>query len=199
MQLKVTNFRFFFIEKKPKIFYADLQATANGIRQDFKSALDKYNKYQQEQISSTKVQISRPKAREQIENGNIQSQMRYPAEDIRFKNKPQTQNTPIIAPAPLVSDAYQDEDDEEAQQSEKSNSTPITQCKSADHLSSYICLILALPIIDIETPLLNVGDDFQALVSIAVNPSYFFVQNTLYTHDLERLAQSMKYSLNLIE
>ena len=41
-------------------------------------------------------------------------------------------------------------------------------------------------------PLLNVGDDFQALVSIAINPSYFFVQNTLYTNELEQLAQSMK-------
>ena len=55
-----------------------------------------------------------------------------------------------------------------------------------------LIFISALPIIDIETPLLNVGEDFQALVSIAVNPSYFFVQNTLYTHDLEKLAQSMK-------
>ncbi|CAF4351216.1 unnamed protein product, partial [Adineta steineri] len=52
-------------------------------------------------------------------------------------------------------------------------------------------LISAAPIIDIETPLLQVGEDFQALVSIAVNPSYFFVQNTLHTHDLEQLAQSM--------
>ncbi len=53
-------------------------------------------------------------------------------------------------------------------------------------------LLFILSAIDIETPLLNVGEDFQALVSIAVNPSYFFVQNTLFTHDLEKLAQSMK-------
>jgi hypothetical protein len=96
--------------------------------------------------------------------------MRYPAEDIRFKNKPPSQN--IIQPIPLVSNAYQDDDDDE-EENEQIN-PPI------------------IPSIDIETPLLNVGEDFQALVSIAVNPSYFFVQNTLYTHDLEKLAQSMK-------
>lgn len=57
----------------------------------------------------------------------------------------------------------------------------------------FLIVLLIILAVDIETPLLNVGDDFQALVSIAVNPSYFFVQNTLYTHDLETLAQSMKY------
>ena len=69
---------------------------------------------------------------------------------------------------PLVSDVYQDESEDDCP-------TPI----------SY-------PTIDIETPLFNVGEDFQALVSIAVNPSYFFLQNTFYTRDLEKLAQSMK-------
>jgi hypothetical protein len=104
--------------------------------------------------------------------------MRYPAEDIRFKNKPQPQNVPpipVVQQVPLVSNVYQDDDDdEEEEKNEQINNPPI-------------------PAIDIETPLLNVGEDFQAIVSIAVNPSYFFVQNTLYTHDLEKLAQSMKY------
>jgi len=149
--------------------YLDLQTTANGIRQDFKSALEKYNKYQQEKTSSTKPSV----IREKIPSTNIERPMRYPAEDIRFKNKPPSQN--IIQQSPLVSNAYQDDDDddEEEEQHEQIN-VPI------------------IPPIDIETPLLNVGEDFQALVSIAVNPSYFFVQNTLYTHDLEKLAQSMK-------
>jgi hypothetical protein len=180
--------------------YLDLQSTANGIRQDFKFALDKYNKYQQEKLSSTKpkqspIQPLIPKPREKIENGNTERQMRYPAEDIRFKNKPPIQtNLPIsVTPqAPLVSNVYQDDDDDD-QQSEKSNNTPIVQCKSNQFCALlFRILILALPLIDIETPLLNVGEDFQALVSIAVNPSYFFVQNTLFTHDLEKLAQSMK-------
>ena len=102
-----------------------LQTTANGIRDDFQSAL---KKYQQEKTVP----------------------VRFPAEDIRFKGK-----TPIVL--------YQDESEDEC-------STPV----------------------DIETPLFNVGEDFQALVSIAVNPSYFFLQNTFYTRDLEKLAQSMK-------
>lgn len=103
--------------------------------------------------------------------------MRYPAEDIRFKNKPTTQKVPIptvpvVQQVPLVSNVYRDDDDEEDGDEED--------------------VIENEPKIDIETPLLNVGEDFQAIVSIAVNPSYFFVQNTAYTHDLEQLAQSMK-------
>ncbi|CAF3353793.1 unnamed protein product [Rotaria socialis] len=178
---------------------ANLQTTANGIRQDFKSALDKYQKYQEEKILSAKTngqtvmpnvnrtqnsnvsrdQISSPK----IQNGNTDRPIRYPAEDIRFKNKPIQQEIvqpiPVVQQVPLVSNVYQDdddEDDEELAEHNNNNNTPIDQ---------------TLPIVDIETVLLNVGEDFQALVSIAVNPSYFFVQNTLYTHDLERLAQSM--------
>jgi hypothetical protein len=158
--------KIFFLIFFLSLSYLDLQATANGIRQDFKSALEKYNKYQQEKISSTKPAV----IREKIPSTNTERPMRYPAEDIRFKNKPPSQN--IIQPIPLVSNAYQDDDDDE-EENEQIN-PPI------------------IPSIDIETPLLNVGEDFQALVSIAVNPSYFFVQNTLYTHDLEKLAQSMK-------
>ncbi|CAF3524065.1 unnamed protein product [Rotaria socialis] len=45
--------------------------------------------------------------------------------------------------------------------------------------------------VDTETSLFNVGEDFQALVSIVVDSSYFFVQNTLCTCDLEKCAQTM--------
>lgn len=144
---------FFYLKKKKIIFgYSDLQATANGIRQDFKSALDKYNKYQQEKHSSTKSNVLPPapppipnpsKPREKIENGNLEKQMRYPAEDIRFKNKPQPQTTvpiPVIPQVPLVSNIYQDEDDEE-EQSEKSNNTPIAQCKSNNRFLFNITFI----------------------------------------------------------
>ncbi|CAF4252633.1 unnamed protein product, partial [Rotaria sp. Silwood2] len=179
---------------------ANLQTTANGIRQDFKSALDKYNKYQQEKLLSNKTNISITQplipninrsqnntiiSREKnlsskIQNGNIERPIRYPAEDIRFKNKPQQENIvpiSVVQQVPLVSNFYQDDDDENDDElTEHNNSTTISQ---------------PLSIVDIETLLLNVGEDFQALVSIAVNPSYFFVQNTLYTHDLEKLAQSM--------
>ncbi|CAF3950478.1 unnamed protein product [Rotaria sordida] len=181
----------------------NLQTTANGIRQDFKSALDKYNKYQQEKLllNKTNTSITQPSISKinrsqqnniisqeknlsstKIQNGNIEQRpIRYPAEDIRFKNKPQQENIvpiPVTQQIPLVSNVYQDDDEDEDDDAltEQNNSTPISQ---------------SLPIIDIETLLLNVGEDFQALVSIAVNPSYFFVQNTLYTHDLEKLAQSM--------
>jgi hypothetical protein len=172
--------------------YLDLQVTANGIRQDFKSALDKYNKYQQEQILSTKPMVQR----EKVSSTNIERPMRYPAEDIRFKNKPQPQHVvpiPIVQQAPLVSNVYQDDDDEEEEEeNEQNNNPPIIPRKSRMN-EIFLNLFFLISAIDIETPLLNVGEDFQALVSIAVNPSYFFVQNTLYTHDLEKLAQSMKY------
>ena len=51
-----------------------------------------------------------------IQNGNNERQLRYPAEDIRLKNKSQTQNVvpiPIVQQVPLVSNAYQDDDDDE--------------------------------------------------------------------------------------
>ncbi|CAF3670362.1 unnamed protein product [Rotaria sp. Silwood1] len=178
---------------------ANLQTTANGIRQDFKSALDKYNKYQQEKLLTNQTNISMTQSviqnlnrsqnnnnmiREKnsslkTQNGNIERPIRYPAEDIRFKNKPQQENIisiPVVQQVPLVSNVYQDDDEDDEELTEHNNSTPISQSVST---------------VDIETLLLNVGEDFQALVSIAVNPSYFFVQNTLYTHDLEKLAQSM--------
>jgi hypothetical protein len=75
-------------------------------------------------------------------------------------------NKPVVA---LVSDAYQDDEESSDDQGK--------------------------PSIDIETTLLNVGEDFRALVSIAVNPSYFFVQNTTFTRELEKLAQSMKIDM----
>jgi hypothetical protein len=112
----------------------NLQATANGIRQDFKSALEKYNKYQQEKVLSTKPTIpppppppliqDNPVTREKI---NLERPMRYPAEDIRFKNQPQPQNVvPIPQVAPLVSNAYQDDDDDDdEEQSEQDNHSPI--------------------------------------------------------------------------
>jgi hypothetical protein len=131
-----------------------LQETANGIREDFKSAIDKYNKYQQEKVLSTKpnipisqtfmpntshvqnTNVSRTPIEKlplaKIENGNIEKQMRYPAEDIRFKNKPLTQNVvsiPVMQQAPLVSNTYQDDDDDEVQ-SEQNDDLPVIQCKS---------------------------------------------------------------------
>ncbi|CAF1317742.1 unnamed protein product [Adineta ricciae] len=152
----------------------NLQVSAHGIRQDFKTALEKYNKYQEEQVRSTQEPIRMEN--KPIQNGNNERQLRYPAEDIRLKNKPQTQNVvpiPVVQQVPLVSNAYQDDDDDD--DDEQSDDTTDNQ----------------VPLIEIETPMLNVGEDFQALVSIAVNPSYFFVQNTAFTHDLEKLAQSM--------
>lgn len=50
--------------------------------------------------------------------------MRYPAEDIRFKNKPQ----PIVQQVPLVSNVYQDDDDEEEEEEEENNNPPIIPC-----------------------------------------------------------------------
>jgi hypothetical protein len=107
--------------------YSDLQATANGIRQDFKSALEKYNKYQQEKISSTKLPPVQNN-KEKIPSTNLERPMRYPAEDIRFKNQPPpppTQNVvPIQQVAPLVSNAYQDDDDDEEEQSDQDDDHP---------------------------------------------------------------------------
>ncbi|UJR09280.1 hypothetical protein I4U23_013525 [Adineta vaga] len=176
----------------------NLQTTAHGIRQDFKTALDKYNKYQEEKIRSMKTDIIHPQLSNRIENniitkdkmntlsktenGNMDRALHYPAEDIRMKNKAQTQNVipvPIIQQVPLVSNAYQDDDDDD------------DEVEDDDEQSEDITNNQPSPLVEIETPLLNVGEDFQALVSIAVNPSYFFVQNTLFTHDLEKLAQSM--------
>ena len=51
-----------------------------------------------------------------IQNGNNERQLRYPAEDIRLKNKSQTQNVvpiPVVQQVPLVSNAYQDDDDDD--------------------------------------------------------------------------------------
>lgn len=157
-------------ERICSIFDSDLQATANGIRQDFQSALDKYQKYQQEKI----VEVKAPPVQKKVPPTNLDRPMRYPAEDIRLKSQPPP---PMPVMQPLVSNAYaddDDDDDDEGGQSEENQQPP------------------SIPPVEIETPLLSVGEDFQAIVSIAVNPSYFFVQNTFYTHDLEKLAQSMK-------
>ncbi|CAF5172778.1 unnamed protein product, partial [Rotaria magnacalcarata] len=106
---------------------ASLQTTANGIRQDFKLALDKYHKYQEEKTLSTKTNgqtvvpnvnrtqnsnVSRDKiSSPKIQNGNADRPIRYPAEDIRFKNKPIQQEivqpVPVVQQVPLVSNAYQ--------------------------------------------------------------------------------------------
>ncbi|CAF4211448.1 unnamed protein product, partial [Rotaria sordida] len=119
-------------------FHLDLQTTANGIRQDFKSALDKYNKYQQEKLllNKTNTSITQPSISKinrsqqnniisqeknlsstKIQNGNIEQRpIRYPAEDIRFKNKPQQENIvpiPVTQQIPLVSNVYQDDDEDE--------------------------------------------------------------------------------------
>lgn len=96
--------------------------------------------------------------------------MYFPAEDIRLKTSTQNKPTNIV---PLVSDVYQEDDDEH---------NPNDQTFQSSTLQT----------VDVQIPFLNIGEDFQALVSIAVNPSYFFVQNTFYTSDLERLAQTMK-------
>lgn len=127
-------------------FYSDLQTTANGIRQDFKSAFEKYNKYQQEKASpikptipvlnGTRTQTSSVISQEKIsspniQNGNAERPIRYPAEDIRYKNKPLEEPIPVIQPVPLVSNDYQDEEDEDDDTStEHNNNTPVSQCKS---------------------------------------------------------------------
>ena len=171
-----------------RIFRLDLQATASGIRDDFKSAL---NKYQQEKsttvkpvpISTTQTYSNRSEsARVKPETKPTSEKferpaIRFPAEDIRYKNIAPSSaifTAPVVSQAPLVSNVYQDEEDEN---SDEQSASPVVQ---------------SLPTVEIDIPLLSVGEDFQALVSIAVNPSYFFVQNTLYTHELEKLAQSMK-------
>lgn len=139
--------------------------------------MDKYQKYQQEKIVEVKAPPVQKSSivREKVPPTNPDRPMRYPAEDIRFKNQPPSM--PVMQP--LVSNAYadDDDDDDEGDQSEENQQPPPAP---------------TIPPVDIETPLLSVGEDFQAIVSIAVNPSYFFVQNTFYTHDLEKLAQSMK-------
>ena len=140
--------------------------------------MGKYQKYQQEK--SLEVKAPPVQKKENVPTINPERSMRYPAEDIRFKNQPPllppTQNiVPMPVMQPLVSNSYaDDDDDDDDDQSEENNPPP------------------SIPPVEIETPLLSVGEDFQAIVSIAVNPSYFFVQNTFYTHDLEKLAQSMK-------
>lgn len=155
-------------------FNSDLQTTANGIRQDFQNAMEKYQREKANEVKPTPMQKN-SNIREKIPPVKSDRPMRYPAEDIRFKNPPPTQNVPAIPVIqPLVSNAYADDDDDEGEQSE-------------ENIPAVV-----IPSVEIEAPVLSVGEDFQALVSIAVNPSYFFVQNTSFTHDLERLAQSMK-------
>lgn len=169
----------------------DLQTTASGIRDDFKSAVTKYQQYQQEksvtvkpmpistpQSYSNRSETVRGKPEVKPESEKFERPIRFPAEDIRYKNAapPSTiVSLPVVSQAPLVSNVYQDEDDDE--NSDQQSASPVVQ---------------SLPPVDIGIPLLSVGEDFQALVSIVVNPSYFFVQNTAYTQDLEKLAQSMK-------
>ena len=151
------------------ILSQDLQTTAKGIRQDFQIAVAKYQQSRQEKLPTTSPPPPPPPPQ----------LPRYPAEDIRFKNKPTVQTiplVPVVQPTPLVSNVYQDDDDEEGE----------------ENINGEDDIVENEPEIDIETPLLNPGEDFQAIVSIAVNPSYFFVQNTVYTHDLEQLAQNMK-------
>jgi len=84
------------------------------------------NNTSREKVSSTKM-----------ENGNNERPMRYPAEDIRFKNKPPIQNIvpiPIVQQAPLVSNVYQDDDEEEEEDDdEQSDNIPINQCKLRTH------------------------------------------------------------------
>ena len=129
-------------------------------------------------------------------NGHVERQIRYPAEDIRFKNvAPPTTVIPVKPQqqAPLVSNAYEDDDDDDDEQSEaevEDVTPPRESCRPCPPQLSLN--FIAVPSIDIESTLLSVGEDFQALVSIAVNPSYFFIQNTMHTRDLEKLAQSMK-------
>jgi hypothetical protein len=156
---------------KETIFCLDLQATADGIRQEFKSALAKYHKFQQETclIPQTSAPVVSPPSkhnqpqytpsaplhslapvnasrlqpttttqnqnnnstslpREQrlppkVENGNGERPIRFPAEDIRYKNKTQPPPPPVVPipaiqqqrqqQAPLVADVYQEEDEEE--------------------------------------------------------------------------------------
>ncbi len=117
MRLKVNNFLIQI--PLPFFSYEGLQATANGIRQDFKSALEKYNQYQQEKMSSIKPTVQNNSIpREKFSAPNLERPMRYPAEDIRFKNKPPIQNVVPIPVAPLVSNVYQDDDDEEEEEEE---------------------------------------------------------------------------------
>ena len=53
--------------------------------------------------------------------------MRYPAEDIRFKNQPAVVPIPVIQHAPLVSNAYQDDDEEEEEEEEsEKNNQPLS-------------------------------------------------------------------------
>ena len=130
---------------------------------------------------------------------HVEQQIRFPAEDIRFKNvAPPSTVVPVIPvkaqlQAPLVSNAYADDDDDEddePSEAEVENEEPRKSCQQ--HPVQLSLHFIAMPSIDIESTLLSVGEDFQALVSIAVNPSYFFIQNTMHTRDLEKLAQSMK-------
>ncbi|CAF4912429.1 unnamed protein product, partial [Rotaria magnacalcarata] len=65
--------------------------------------------------------------------------IRYPAEDIRFKNKPIQQEivqpVPVVQQVPLVSNAYQDDDEDDEELTEhnnNNNNTPIDQSKSTD-------------------------------------------------------------------
>ncbi|CAF4050201.1 unnamed protein product [Rotaria magnacalcarata] len=71
----------------------------------------------------------------------------------------------------------------------------IRQCeivvRDANRIHHFYTNGKSFPIVDTETSLFNVGEDFQALVSIAVVSPYFFLQNTLYTCDLEKRAQTM--------
>lgn len=65
-----------------------------------------------------------------MQNGNNERQLRYPAEDIRLKNKPQTQNVvpiPVVQQVPLVSNVYQDDDDDDDDNDEQSDATADNQ------------------------------------------------------------------------
>lgn len=114
--------------------------------------MEKYNKYQQEKtLSIDKSQpvvptsvpnVNRPQNNNlikekvpppKLQNGTVDKQIRYPAEDIRFKNKPQQENVapiPVVQQTTLVSNIYEDDDeDDDDQSTEHDNNAPISQCK----------------------------------------------------------------------
>ncbi len=83
-------------------------------------------------------------SRENIPPANLERPMRYPAEDIRFKNQPPQNVVPIQQVAPLVSNAYQDDDDDDDEEQSEQDDQPPAIPREFQRIKIYWNFIVCL-------------------------------------------------------
>ncbi|CAF0818486.1 unnamed protein product [Didymodactylos carnosus] len=119
-----------------------------------------------------------------------QQTVHYPCEDIRFKDV--LASSPSSAQPQFVpSHQQRKQQSSTEEQIEMTNNATNNGVHQDSDISNPTMQQLQFPDVNILRQIYKTGDDLQTTVSIAVNPSYFYMQNIKYLDDFTQMVDSM--------